>query len=93
MIKIRDKLYNDAKADMDRALDEYNKEHGANLSHPSEDKSKDDKNNIKAVDNKADKNEKKENPPKKDEAVDKKGRNRLKSSYSCRFIILRNLNF
>lgn len=76
MVKgIRDKLFNNAKADMDRALDEYNKEHVSGLSHPSEDKSEADKNNSKVVDNKADKNEKKENPPKKDEVVDKKVKN------------------
>ena len=75
VLKIRDKLFNDAKADMERAVEEYNKEHGTNLSHPSEEKAKTDKNNGNAVDNKADKSEKKENPPKKDEAVDKKVNN------------------
>lgn len=75
VLKIKDKLFNDAKADMDRALEKYNKEHGSNLSYPREDKSKTDKNNSEAVDNKSDKNEKKENLFKKDEAVDKKVNN------------------
>ena len=72
VLKIKDKLFNDAKADMDRALEEYNKEHSSDLSYPREDKSKTDKNNSEAVDNKSDKNEKKENLPKKEEVVDKK---------------------
>ena len=71
VLEIKNKLFNDAKDEMERALDEYNKEHGSDLSYPSEDKSKTDKNNSEAVDNKSDKNEKKENLFKKDEVVNK----------------------
>ena len=49
---IRDKLYNDAKADMDRALEEYEKEHRSGSSQPSEDKSKADPSSSKLVDKK-----------------------------------------
>jgi hypothetical protein len=75
VLEIKNKLLNDAKDEMERALEKYNKEHGSDLSYPSEDKSKTDKNNSEAVDNKSDKNEKKENLFKKDEAVDKKVNN------------------
>ena len=72
VLEIKNKLFNNAKDEMDRALEEYNKEHGSDLSYPSEDKVKTDKNNSEAFDDKADKNEKKENLFKKDEVIDNK---------------------
>ena len=71
VLEIKTKLFENAKADMDQALDEYNKEHGTVLTYPSEGRPESD-NNSKAYDSNADKNEKKENPIKKSDTVDKK---------------------
>ena len=57
---------------LEQALDEYNKEHGTNLTYPNEDKSKSAQNNSKTVDNIANKNEKKENSAHKGGVVDEK---------------------
>ena len=60
VLEIKTKLFENAKADMDRALDEYNKENSTNLTYPSENKSESDKNDSKTVDNKEKNVDKKE---------------------------------
>ena len=72
VLEIKTKLIENAKVDMEQALDEYNKEHGTNLTYPNEDKSKSAQNNSKTVDNTANKNEKKENTAHKGGVVDEK---------------------
>ena len=70
---IQAKLIENAKADIEQEYAKYNEKNGTNLTYQSEDESKTDKNNSRAIDNKVDENVEKDNSvPKKDTVIESK---------------------